>query len=119
MQLLDNHDGELIPTFENRFLKVIRELENGMHDVVMMPQDANDYHPDTGTMALVTDAAYMVHVSNVSPRGTPLKKKSSFPYIRRGLSKYLVLSNRIFAVINRCCFDQKILPMSATIVHSS
>mgnify|MGYP003629165636 FL=1 len=42
--VLDNHDGELMPTLENR-LKVIREIRKWNADVVIAPRP-NDYHPD-------------------------------------------------------------------------
>jgi LmbE family N-acetylglucosaminyl deacetylase len=60
-QVLDNHDGELLPTLENRrtFCRLIREWKA---DVVIGPRP-NDYHPDHRyTGVLVQDAAYMVTV---------------------------------------------------------
>ena len=42
--VLDNHDGQLMPTLENR-LKVIREIRNWNADLVIAPRP-NDYHPD-------------------------------------------------------------------------
>ena len=41
---IDNHDGELLPTLENR-LKVIRLIREWDADVVIGPRP-NDYHPD-------------------------------------------------------------------------
>ena len=63
-QLLDNHDGELEPTLENRH-KIIRLIREFRPDLVMTPRP-NDYHPDHRyTSVLVQDAAYMVTVPNV------------------------------------------------------
>src|SRR5262245_46684672 len=57
--ILDNHDGELLPTIENRrtLVRLIREWKA---DVVLSHRP-NDYHPDHRyTGVLVQDAAYMV-----------------------------------------------------------
>jgi LmbE family N-acetylglucosaminyl deacetylase len=65
-QVLDNHDGELLPTLENRraVIRIIREFQP---DLVLCPRP-NDYHPDHRyTSTLVQDAAYMVTVPNVVP----------------------------------------------------
>jgi len=58
-QVLDIHDGELMPTLENRqtFVRLIREWKA---DIVMSHRP-NDYHPDHRyTGVLVQDAAFMV-----------------------------------------------------------
>ena len=58
-QVLDNHDGELMPTLENRktLVRLIRQAEA---DIVMTHRP-NDYHPDHRyTGILVQDAAFMV-----------------------------------------------------------
>ena len=60
-QVLDNHDGELMPTLENRrtITRLIREWKA---DIVLTPR-TNDYHPDHRyTGILIQDAAYMVTV---------------------------------------------------------
>ncbi len=70
--VLDNHDGELMPTLENR-LKVIREIRNWKADIVIT-HPSNDYHPDHRyTSLLVQDASFMVIVPNVAPDTPPLK----------------------------------------------
>ena len=57
-EVLDNHDGELMPTLENR-LKIIRAIRKWNADVVIAPRP-NDYHPDHRyTGILIQDAAYM------------------------------------------------------------
>ncbi len=43
-QVLDNHDGELMPTLENR-RAVTRLIRDWKADVVIAPRP-NDYHPD-------------------------------------------------------------------------
>ena len=61
---LDNHDGELLPTLENR-RQIIRLIRQFKPDLMMSPRP-NDYHPDHRyTAQLIQDAAYMVTVPNV------------------------------------------------------
>jgi len=65
-EVLDIHDGELMPTLENRkkFVRLIREWKA---DIVMGPRP-NDYHPDHRyTGILMQDAAYMVTVKFFCP----------------------------------------------------
>ncbi|MBL7876261.1 MAG: PIG-L family deacetylase [Cyclobacteriaceae bacterium] len=77
--VLDNHDGELLPTLDIR-LQVIRKIREWNADVVIAPRP-NDYHPDHRyTGVLVQDAAYMVAVPNVAPDTPPLKKNPVFLY---------------------------------------
>jgi LmbE family N-acetylglucosaminyl deacetylase len=64
--VLDNHDGELLPTLENRH-KVIRTIREFQPDLVVCHR-INDYHPDHRyTGVIVQDACYMVMVPNVLP----------------------------------------------------
>jgi len=58
-QVLDNHDGELMPTLENR-KTLVRLIRQAKADIVMTHRP-NDYHPDHRyTGILVQDAAFMV-----------------------------------------------------------
>src|SRR5512140_2260984 len=57
--VLDNHDGELMPTLQVRE-QIIRQMRQWNADLVLAPR-SNDYHPDHRyTGILVQDAAYMV-----------------------------------------------------------
>ena len=77
--VLDNHDGELMPTLENR-LKVIREIRKWNADIVITHR-SDDYHPDHRyTSILVQDASFMVIVPNIAPDTPPLKKNPVFFY---------------------------------------
>jgi LmbE family N-acetylglucosaminyl deacetylase len=77
--VLNNHDGELLPTLEVRE-QVIRQIRSWNADVVLAPRP-NDYHPDHRyTGVLVQDAAYMVVVPAVTPDVPPLKKNPVFLY---------------------------------------
>ncbi|MFL5243577.1 MAG: PIG-L deacetylase family protein [Gemmataceae bacterium] len=76
-QVLDIHDGELMPTLENRrtITRIIREWGA---DIVMSHRP-NDYHPDHRyTGVLVQDTAYMVAVPNFCPDTPPLKNNALF-----------------------------------------
>jgi LmbE family N-acetylglucosaminyl deacetylase len=78
-EVLDNHDGELLPTLEVR-LQVIKQIRMWNADVVIGPRP-NDYHPDHRyTGVLMQDAAYMVVVPNVAPDIPALRKNPVFLY---------------------------------------
>jgi LmbE family N-acetylglucosaminyl deacetylase len=69
-EVLDNHDGELLPTLENRrtLTRLIREWKAN----IVMSHRPNDYHPDHRyTGILVQDSAYMVTVPFFCP-DTPI-----------------------------------------------
>lgn len=84
--VLDNHDGELLPSLDVR-LQIIKKIREWNADVVIAPRP-NDYHPDHRyTGVLVQDAAYMVAVPNVAP-GTPaLTKNPVFLYFQDGFKR--------------------------------
>jgi LmbE family N-acetylglucosaminyl deacetylase len=78
-EVLNNHDGELLPTLEIR-KQIIRQIRQWKADVVLAPRP-NDYHPDHRyTGVLVQDAAYMVVVPNVTPEVPALRKNPVFLY---------------------------------------
>ncbi len=79
VEVLDNHDGELLPTLENRHT-ITRLIREWHADVVIGPRP-NDYHPDHRyTGVLVQDAAYMVTVPFYAPDIAPLKRNPIFMY---------------------------------------
>src|SRR6266581_4714790 len=58
-EVLDNHDGELLPTLDVR-LQIIRRIRQWNADIVLAPRP-NDYHPDHRyTGVLVQDARVAV-----------------------------------------------------------
>ena len=84
--VLDNHDGELLPTLEIR-LQIIRKIREWKADLVIAPR-SNDYHPDHRyTGVLVQDAAFMVGVPNVAPDVEPLRKNPVFLYFQDNFKK--------------------------------
>jgi LmbE family N-acetylglucosaminyl deacetylase len=85
-QVLDIHDGELLPTLEYRKLitKLIREWKA---DIVIAHRPW-DYHPDHRYVGvLVQDAAFMVTVPFFVPDVPPLKKNPVFLYSSDGFRK--------------------------------
>jgi LmbE family N-acetylglucosaminyl deacetylase len=78
-EVLDIHDGELIPTMENR-TKIVRLIRRWRADIVMCHRP-NDYHPDHRNVALlVQDAGYMVTVPYFCPDIPYLKRNPVFLY---------------------------------------
>jgi len=76
-EVLDNHDGELMVTLENR-RKIARLIRDWRADIVISHRP-NDYHPDHRyTGVLVMDAAYMVQVPYFTPEVPPLKRNPVF-----------------------------------------
>ncbi|HSA95419.1 MAG TPA: PIG-L family deacetylase [Acidobacteriota bacterium] len=78
-EILDNHDGELQPTIENR--KTITRLIREWKADVVITHRPNDYHPDHRyTSILVQDSAYMVTVPMFCPEVPALKTNPVFLY---------------------------------------
>jgi len=76
-EVLDNHDGELMVTLENR-RKIARLIRDWQADIVISHRP-NDYHPDHRyTGVLVMDAAYMVQVPFFTPEIPPLTRNPVF-----------------------------------------
>jgi N-acetylglucosamine malate deacetylase 1 len=78
-EVLDIHDGEIMPTLENRktFTRLIRQWNA---DIVIANRP-NDYHPDHRyTSILVQDSAYMVTVPFFDPDIPFLKKNPVYLY---------------------------------------
>ncbi|HEV2947397.1 MAG TPA: PIG-L family deacetylase [Gemmataceae bacterium] len=76
-QVLDIHDGELLPTLENR-RSITRLIRDWKADIVMSHRP-NDYHPDHRyTGILVQDSAYMVTVPFFCPDTPILKNNPAF-----------------------------------------
>ncbi len=85
-EVLDNHDGELMPSLEVR-RQIIRAIRKWKADIVISPRP-NDYHPDHRyTGVLVQDAAYMVVVPNIVSDTPALEKNPIFLYFQDGFQK--------------------------------
>ena len=84
--VLDNHDGELVPSVNVRE-QIIRQIRQWNADLVLAPRP-NDYHPDHRyTGVLVQDAAYMVVVPNVASDTPALRKNPVFMYFQDGFQR--------------------------------
>src|SRR2546428_502716 len=109
--VLDNHDGELLPTLEVR-KQIIRKIREWNADVVLAPRP-NDYHPDHRyTGVLVQDAAYMVVVPNLVPDTPPLYNNPVFFYFEDGFQRPNPFRPDISIAIDDV-FDKKIDALDA------
>ncbi len=85
-EVLDIHDGELLPTLENR-RAVTRLIRRWRADIVLCHRP-NDYHPDHRNVGvLVQDAAYMVTVPFFCPDTPHLTSNPVFLYLLDGFRK--------------------------------
>jgi LmbE family N-acetylglucosaminyl deacetylase len=84
--VLDNHDGELVPSLDVRE-QIIQQIREWNADLVLGPRP-NDYHPDHRyTGVLLQDAAFMVTVPNIETRTPALKKNPVFLYYQDGFQR--------------------------------
>jgi LmbE family N-acetylglucosaminyl deacetylase len=85
-EVLDIHDGEIMPTLENRKI-IVRLIREWRADIVMCHRP-NDYHPDHRYVALlVQDAGYMVTVPFFCPDVPYLKRNPIFLYYQDRFQK--------------------------------
>jgi LmbE family N-acetylglucosaminyl deacetylase len=112
-EVLDNHDGELLPTLEVR-KQIIRRIREWNADIVIAPRP-NDYHPDHRyTGVLVQDAAYMVVVPNVVPDVPPLKRNPVFFYFQDNFQRPNPFRPDVAVAIDDV-FDKKVAAFDAHI----
>lgn len=79
-RVLDNHDGELLPTLDRR-REVIALIRDFRPDLVLTPRPW-DYHPDHRyTAILVQDAAYMVTVPHIRAFADRLPRDPVIMYV--------------------------------------
>ena len=110
-EVLDIHDGELLPTLEVRN-QLIRRIRAWNADVVLAPRP-NDYHPDHRyTGMLVQDAAYMVVVPNICPDTPALRRNPVFLYFQDGFQRPNPFRPDIAVGIDGT-FDKKISALDA------
>ena len=85
-EVLDIHDGELLPTLEHR-KTITRLIRQWQADIVMCHRQ-NDYHPDHRNVALlVQDAGYMVTVPFYCPDTPHLERNPVFMYFEDRFQK--------------------------------
>jgi LmbE family N-acetylglucosaminyl deacetylase len=105
-EVLDIHDGEIIPTLENRkkFVRLIREWQAD----IVMGHRPNDYHPDHRyTGVLMQDAAYMVTVAFYHPDVPQLTKNPVFLFLADNFQKPNPFEPAVVVAIDNV-FEQKI-----------
>lgn len=86
VEVLDIHDGELLPTLENR--RTITRLIRDWRADVVLSHRPNDYHPDHRNVGvLVQDAAFMVTVPFFCPDTPHLTENPVFLYYQDRFEK--------------------------------
>ncbi len=104
-EVLDIHDGELMPTLENRKI-IVRLIRDWKADLVLSHR-TNDYHPDHRyTGVLVQDAAFMVIVPSLCPDTPHLSKNPVFMYLSDNFQKPAPFEADIVVSIDEV-FEQK------------
>lgn len=110
-EILDHHDGELMPTLDIR-LELIRKIREWNADIVFTHRP-NDYHPDHRyTGILVQDAAFLVGVPNIAADTPPLKKNPVFMYAEDRFKKPNPFSADVSVDITKV-IDKKIDALNA------
>ena len=105
-QVLDIHDGELLPTLEHR-QTICRLIREWRADVVIAHRPW-DYHPDHRYVGvLVQDAAFMVTVPFFCPDVAPLKNNPVFLYSSDGFQKPYSFRPDVVVALDDV-FDQKL-----------
>lgn len=85
-EVLDNHDGELLPDLNTR-KQVIRAIRGWNADIVVGLRP-NDYHPDHRNAGkVVEDASFMVIVPSIVTDMPPLRKNPLFLYMADNFKK--------------------------------
>jgi LmbE family N-acetylglucosaminyl deacetylase len=108
-EVLDIHDGELLPTLENR-QKIIRLIREWRADIVIAHRPW-DYHPDHRYVGvLVQDAAFMVTVPFVCTDVPALKKNPVFLYSSDGFQKPYPFRADIAVSVDDV-FEQKLIAL--------
>ncbi len=109
--VLDNHDGELVPSLPIRE-QIIAQIREVNADLVLGPRP-NDYHPDHRyTGVLLQDAAFMVSVPNILTHVPATKKNPVFLYYQDNFQKPNPFSPDIVVDITDT-FDKKIDALDA------
>lgn len=105
-EVLDIHDGELVPSLENRRL-ITRLIRQWRADVVISHRPW-DYHPDHRYVGvLVQDAAFMVTVPYFCPDVPPLRQNPVFMFSSdRFLKPYPFQPDVVVAIDD--VFEQKL-----------
>ncbi len=113
VEVLDIHDGELMPTLENR--RTIARLIREWNADLVLAHRPNDYHPDHRyTGILVQDAAFMVAVPFFVPDTKPVTKNPVFMYYPDRFKKPYAFEPDI-AISLDDVFDEKVNAVDALV----
>ncbi len=105
-EILDSHDGELVPSLENR-KKIITRIREFQPDVVISHR-LYDYHADhRATAQLVQDSAYLVMVPLICPN-IPVPEKEPIYMFSHDFFKQPALFSPAIAVNIDDVLDEKI-----------
>lgn len=111
-RVLDNHDGELQPTLENR--KTITRLIREWRADVVLTHHAFDYHPDHRyTSQLVQDSSYMVTVPFFCPDTPHLEQNPVFLYYGYREHDHPLFTGQGIAVSIEDVFDKQTAALNA------
>jgi LmbE family N-acetylglucosaminyl deacetylase len=109
--VLDHHDGQLMPTLEIRH-EIIRLIRDWRADLVLGPRP-NDYHPDHRyTSLLVQDAAFLVTVPALVPDAAALRDNPVFLYFEDGFQRPNPFRPDIAIIVDEA-IDRKIASLDA------
>ena len=112
-EVLDIHDGELMPTLENRRI-ITRLIRDWKADIVIAHRPW-DYHPDHRYVGvLVQDAAFMVTVPFFCPNTPALKKNPVFLYSSDRFQKPYPFDPDIAVAIDSV-FEKKVRALTALV----
>jgi LmbE family N-acetylglucosaminyl deacetylase len=113
-EVLDIHDGELIPDLDTR-RKITRLIRDWKADLVLSHRP-NDYHPDHRNVGVVVqDAAFMVIVPHFCPDTPFLERNPVFMYYEDKFTKPLPFKPDVVVGIDNV-IDKKFAVMEA--LHS-
>ncbi len=105
-EVLENHDGELVPSLANR-KEIIRLIRQWQPDIVMSHRPW-DYHPDHRyTGVLVQDAAFNVTIPTYAPNTPRLEKNPVFLFYADRFKKPYPFQPDILVAIDEV-FDKKV-----------
>lgn len=103
--VMDNKDGELAPTLENR--KALIRLIRDYNPDLLLTHRPNDYHPDHRyTSQLVQDSAYMVTVPNVCSETPILETDPVIAYLSDGFRKPYPFDPDVVISIDDCIHEK-------------
>ncbi len=104
-EVLDIHNGQLLPTLENRW-QIVRIIREFAPDIVITHRP-NDYHPDHRyTSQIVQDSAYTITIPNVAALTPALEQNCVFAYMSDDFTKPCAFQADVTVVIDDVLDDK-------------